>query len=142
MPCNSDYMEPTRAEENSRETAKLLLYVYKKLGRQPYPIYLVEAANTRYGNPSKLNDMVVELCRVLRSIRKDDFERIVYNARSKESRALADWWEDHEAADLARVTDDIQILESEIKNLKAEIKQRSSELQAAKKELKRLTSGH
>lgn len=104
MPCNSDYMEPTRAELNSKETAQNLQYALTWLCKD-VPEYVVTAANNSYGDQSKLNKMTVKLCETLRELESADavmFDQLVYNGRDKRSRQLAEWWEKHDEADKAR----------------------------------------
>ena len=104
MGCNSDYMEPNAGEINSKETAQHLVYVFKKLGKEKeLPEYVVKAAQDYYGNPPKLNDMVVMLCDTLSHMKKTILEKVVYDAHSKEARELADWWEEHKEADKQRI---------------------------------------
>lgn len=40
-----------------------------------------------------------ELCAMLKSMEPEKRDRIVYNARDKRARRLADWWEYHQAQD-------------------------------------------
>jgi hypothetical protein len=101
MPCNSEYMNPSEAETNSRRTAKLLRYVYTKLGwRIPDEVHL--AAENYYGNVSKLNDFVIRLCTACGGMTKDEEKRIIYDGREARARDLADWWDEHQAADRKR----------------------------------------
>lgn len=102
MPCSSDYLEPTQSELNSKEVAQHLIYVKKKLDYIELPEYVYVANSDSYGYPKMLDDMVVLLCDLLSTMRKVDLEEIVYNAKCKESRKLADWWEEHQEADKKR----------------------------------------
>lgn len=104
MPCNCDYMNPTEAEIDSRETAQNLEFVLTSLGHTPAALYR-RAAENYYGDASLLNDMTVLLCKTLRDLEATDaekFEQLVYNGRNKQSRQLAIWWERHEEADRNR----------------------------------------
>ena len=47
-------------------------------------------------------DFVPELCKTIRGMNENQLNTIVYNGRDKTSRDLANWWEEHEAADRAR----------------------------------------
>lgn len=98
MPCNSDYLDPTMMEEQLQRTAQLLVYVLRQLD-WPIGAELIREADNPYAEEV---GQVERLCSTLSGLSKDDFERIVYNARSKTSRDLADWWEEHEAADRER----------------------------------------
>lgn len=109
MPCNSDYMNPSHAEENSRKTAQNLEFALRMLG-QPVPEYVAKAAAYIYGDTLQLNSMTVLLCKTLRELAATDaekFEQLVYNGRNKNSRQLAQWWEEHEAADLEREAEEL-----------------------------------
>ena len=97
MPCRSDYMDPTHIETELQRTAQLLRFVYVKL-EVPVSKKLNEAANSCYCS----DDFVPELCKTIRGLSEEQLNEIVYNARDKTSRDLADWWEEHEAADRAR----------------------------------------
>lgn len=101
MPCRSDYMEPTHKERLLQETAQLLVYVRTELGMaisEP----LARASRDIY---CRL-DYVSDLCHILHTLPEGDFDRIVYNSRNRTARRLADWWEEHEAADLRRLAEE------------------------------------
>lgn len=102
MPCNSDYMNPTEAEQNSKETAEHLVYISKKLSHIKLPDYVKPASKSYYGDVKNLNSMVVLLCDILTTMRQVDLEAIVYNAKSRKSRDLANWWDVHKEADKKR----------------------------------------
>ena len=97
MPCRSDYMEPNKKERILQETAGLYSYALEESGeRVPDPVR--RAARNQYCT----DDFVAHLCQLITSMDVDTRHRIVYNAHNKKSRQLADWWETHQAADLAR----------------------------------------
>lgn len=98
MGCRSDYMDPTRREAELQRTAKLYAYALRQL-RQPVSLNIESAANDVYCKA----DYVPQLCELLTSLTAEDLDRIVYNARDKVSRDLADWWEEHQQADLKRL---------------------------------------
>lgn len=98
MPCNSDYLNPNARESALRETAKLYLFALKKSGIENYPSNLKRAAETIYCN----YDFVVDLCEFLTSLNTEMFNHVVYDAKDPLSRKLADWWEEHKAADEKR----------------------------------------
>jgi hypothetical protein len=98
MGCNSEYLEPTRREVELKRAAGLLVFVTKAMGAEPEDWMKREAGNS-YASDSR---SVTELCSALKAMSKKDLERIVYDARNKTSRDLADWWEAHQAADAAR----------------------------------------
>lgn len=98
MPCNSDYLNPNKREREMQRAAKLLVYVHQQTGKTPPPFAVKEAANI-YASDER---NVVDLCGFLRAMSDEDRERLVYNAKDKTARDLADWWEVHQAADAAR----------------------------------------
>ena len=102
MPCDSSYMNPNCAEEDSREAAGHLVYI-NSIKKLDLPEYVKEAAKDFYGNQHKLNDIVVLLCKTISEMTEDELNTIVYNGRSKQSRDLANWWETHQAADRKRI---------------------------------------
>lgn len=99
MPCNCDHLEPTHAEENSREVAQHIVWLAGKLDFLVAD-YVKSAAKHIYGNTAKLEEMTVKLCNLCQLPEADE---IIYNARDKKARRLADWWEKHQAADKKRV---------------------------------------
>lgn len=100
MPCNSEYMEPSVAERQCRDAAQLLIYVLTELGKN-VPKYLREDAEDIYGGHSG-DKYMKRLCKELSEMEELQIDRIVYNARSSESRRLADWWEEHQRQDKIR----------------------------------------
>lgn len=92
MPCYTD--PPSSTEIYRQNTAKLLVYVLKSLGRTP-DRGIVATASDCFAH----KDYTPELCAELKALSKAELERLAYNAKSKQSRLLADWWEDHQAAD-------------------------------------------
>lgn len=104
MPCVSDYLAPTSRERELQRAAQLLAHVLERLGR-PVDEALVKTAADLYARgPGGMTavDYVPELCAVLTSLDEAVRDQIVYDARNKMSRNLADWWEEHLAADRAR----------------------------------------
>ena len=97
MPCRSDYMDPTHIETELQRTAQLLRFVYVKL-----ELPVSDKLNKAAGDTWCKDDFVPELCKTIRGLNEEQLNDIVYNARDKISRSLADWWEEHEAADRAR----------------------------------------
>lgn len=115
MPCNCDYMEPSKAEKDSKETANLLVFVLTSLNEE-VPAWVKDVVDSTYGNPSKLNDLVVLLCEKLTSIDNTDVgNAIIYDGRNKTSRRLADWWERHVEADKKRIAREKEKVDRKIK---------------------------
>lgn len=107
MPCISDYPTPSTHQTFLRKTAQLYVYALGFLGRK-VPSKVRKAADTEFCN----DDFVPHLCGLLRALEiksgsqtksASDLDALVYNARSKDSRELATWWEEHQAADEERV---------------------------------------
>lgn len=103
MPCRDDYPEPSQADRNSQEAAKNLVYLYGKLG-QPVSAELKSAAQSCY-KVGKV-DRVNELCTLLTNMTEKERDKLIYNARDKGARALADWWEEHEEQDRRRLAEE------------------------------------
>lgn len=97
MPCRDDYPEPSKLQSRSRQAAELLIYVYGKVGKA-VPAKLRQDAKDCYCD----GDYVPKLCEALSELSNKEFDRIVYNPRERQSRALADWWEEHEEMDRIR----------------------------------------
>lgn len=97
MPCNSDYMNPTDKETRLRETAWLYAYALSKLGEEVPPEVGLAAENIYCRK-----DYVPALCALLKGLPEEKRDAIVYNARDKDARRLADWWEEHLEADRIR----------------------------------------
>ena len=95
MPCNCDHMEPTAAERHRREAAQHLVYIFERLGWSIRDD-IRKAANDLYGTGG--DECVRILCDILRGAPEEVME-IVYDAKDRRSRRLADWWEDHQEED-------------------------------------------
>ena len=102
MRCRSDYMEPTGYEEQIQETIKNLVYLYSVI-EKPRTAALIKDSKEIYFDKSEGEKWVAKLCSELRKLDEETFDRVVYNAKVAQSRRLADWWEEHEAADKARI---------------------------------------
>jgi hypothetical protein len=103
MGCRSDYMEPTGYEEQIKDTVNHLVYLYSVI-EKPRTAALIKASKDIYFDTSEGDRWVAELCSELRKLDAETFDKVVYNAKVPESRRLADWWEEHEAADNARIS--------------------------------------
>ncbi|RTK97793.1 MAG: hypothetical protein EKK64_00900 [Neisseriaceae bacterium] len=101
MPCDGSYMNPSQRETDSLFICKRIVFLFKKLNF-PIPKRIVEAADSLYGDVENLDENVAILCGVIRQMKKEQVDSIIYNARSKESRDLANWWEEHQEADSKR----------------------------------------
>ena len=103
MPCNSDYLAQNAREAELQRAAKLLVYVKTQLGEVVSDL-LKQTANDYYAK----EDFIPELCEAIDIMSAQQFDRIVYNARSKQARDLADWWEEHVEADRKRVAAELK----------------------------------
>ena len=99
MPCESAYLAPTHKEQQDRRACVLLVWLRNQLGFDR-DLHAERGAADIYGNchinPHK------ELCRILGVLNQPQIEEIVYNAKDRTARDLADWWEDHQEADRKR----------------------------------------
>ncbi len=98
MPCTTDYIEPSKRSKELRRAAKLLIYIRERIGGDVESWLLSEAANEHASDDRS----VTELCAALKEMTPELLDQVVYDARSREARDLADWWEDHQAADAER----------------------------------------
>lgn len=105
-------------ERESKEAAELLVYVQTKLNLDVDERAL-KAAEEYYGNVNLLDEFTRLLCGLIRAMTKQQLAAIVYNARSAASRRLADWWEEHEAADKRKAKDEARAKKVEALRLAA-----------------------
>jgi hypothetical protein len=96
-------MAQTPKEAALQHTAELCVYVAERAHRE-LPPAIAGQADECY---CKDVGQVEWLCETLRYLEAHDdapitFEKLVYNGRHEMSRRLADWWEEHKAADEAR----------------------------------------
>lgn len=97
MPC---YTPPEKASETeSRKVAKLILILDKKLGNKEHPAVKIWSQSF-YEN--KCDILTPMLCDKIRSLSPELREQIIYDAHDKDSRKLADWWDDHKEFDKKR----------------------------------------
>ena len=105
MPCNSDYLEANIREKGLQRAANLAVYVTEQLGKK-VPPWLAKAADDVYCSDERT---IPALCKLLTNMSNKDKEAIVYNSKSKISRQLADWWEEHQLADKERLDEEAEI---------------------------------
>lgn len=106
MPYRSDYMEPTAREQYCQHTAQLYLYAMEILSKQGTHTWTPElikdvtlAANHMYAS----SDYTPHLCALINKLSPAEQDLVLYNARERMSRKLADWWEQHQAVDNQRI---------------------------------------
>ena len=87
MPCNTDHMEPTAGERHRRQAAQHLVYLFDRLGKN-ISRHVKDAADDLYGRGG--DECVAALCEILRGM-DPEIEAIVYDAKDRRSRRLADW---------------------------------------------------
>jgi hypothetical protein len=131
MPCNSDYMEPTGLEQHLQDTAVLYAYALDALDEEVSDT-VHQAATDHYCSV----DFVPDLCRLIGNMTEDERDRIVYNPRCKISRRLADWWEEHEAADQQRHSQEQKELLEQARYEEVIIKLSDEEIDILKKQWK------
>ena len=107
MPCKSDYLDPNQTEIDRKEVSELIVYIDKKLGLKT-PAKIIKASTDAYGRDVDLDEIVASLCSKISSLDKKQTEEIVYNAKNKTSRRLADWWEEHQEADKKRLKKELK----------------------------------
>lgn len=97
MPCIGGHSDPSPHEQHRQLTAKLLVFVYNNLQKE-VPRKLLKAANDDYCSL----DYTPDLCKELNAFSDHQTELIIYG-KNRTSRALANWWEDHQEEDRQRV---------------------------------------
>ena len=104
MPCNSDYMAPTAYELQIVATAKLLKYIALDLGHEVNSTVERLSQDRNYNEVTRAigDELVATLCKVMHELPAEVVERLVYGNRCREARDLANWWEEHQAADRKR----------------------------------------
>lgn len=102
MPCNSDHLAPNSHEYESHRCCKHLVYVFETTNK-PVPKWIQEAVDSPYGCPNRIVEVTQLLCGLLRNMTPTEMDIIVYNGRNPRARRLADWWDEHQEADNARL---------------------------------------
>tara|TARA_B100000614_G_scaffold262909_1_gene300658 strand:+ start:165439 stop:165924 length:486 start_codon:yes stop_codon:yes gene_type:complete len=96
-------MEPNAREAESQRVAQHLLYILPALERQ-VPPGVGAAASSIYGDRDSLDEWTALLCSTCKEVESDppSAEAYLYNGRKAQARRLADWWDQHKAADARR----------------------------------------
>ena len=121
MPCISDYAEPSTYDKFVSDTVKNLMYLRRMLGIDTSE-ELVEAYKKCYYSKVEGDKWTAELCERLHNLSKKDMDKFVYDAHSKKARNLADWWEEHQEADKARIAEEKQFKKDAAAKKKALLK--------------------
>lgn len=98
MPCTCDYPDPSRKQRELTRVAELLLFIKSRHPTVTIPAKCRQVANDDYPD-TKLADLYTQRLCSLCSKLPDSF---IYYGRDPECRALADWWDEHQAMDAAR----------------------------------------
>lgn len=106
-PCDGSYMNPTHIEANRKKVSELIVFVDSQL-KIDTPADIKNAAKDYYGEGVDLDTVTEMLCSKLSKLTKKQQDEIIYNGRNKSSRALANWWEEHLAADKARIEEELK----------------------------------
>jgi hypothetical protein len=91
-------MEPNDREREIKRAAGLLAFVYTQIGT-PVPAWVKHEAENEFATRG---EAITDLCAVIRSLKPEQMNTIVYDAHNPTSRDLADWWETHQRADRER----------------------------------------
>jgi cell division protein FtsB len=106
MPCRCDYMDPTQRELETRLVCQLLIYIQST---HIFDIDLsknvLEGAHHSYGR-SDVNDvdeLTAQLCDLCQRMENNLIGRkVLYDGYNRDSRRLADWWQNHQEMDRQR----------------------------------------
>lgn len=101
MPCDSSYLAPRDSEIESKRCAENIRFTFNALDIR-CPLWVRNASISHYGNEDRLEEMVIILCDLCTKMTDKQKEKIIYNGKCKESRQLADWWDEHQEADKER----------------------------------------
>jgi len=105
MPCQSDYLEVSGQELESKRVCELIIYLQEKMKKKT-PEWIVKAAKDYYGNLARLDEVTKILCEHCRLLTKPEVEEYIYDAHNKTARKLANWWERHQEWDERRVKEE------------------------------------
>lgn len=93
-PCESSYLEPSYHEIESRKIAKHIIFIHSKIPNNLITDnWIIEASEDTYGNPHRYDELKNILNNLLDYLNKKQIENIVYNAKSRQSRSLANYYE-------------------------------------------------
>jgi len=113
MPCDSSYLEQTERESELQRAANLYVYVLVEFGKR-VPLWVTRDADNCYLASDKA---LKALCKILTGMPVARRNKIIYKPKDSTARDLADWWEEHQIADIAR-----ESAEKELKTKKELIK--------------------
>jgi len=102
-------MEPDAREAESRNVARLMLYVQRKRGKKIHFSFsedeLKRISRDAYGDPKAVDGLTADLCDTLRELEENEkevFDQIMFEDRTRDSLLLYDWWAKHREHDRKR----------------------------------------
>ena len=105
MPCQGPSDAECRGADARVAVAKHIVFFMTELGLKdeiPQEV-LATIEHQGWGRESADIDYLTRtLCNEIQSTSIHDAHQIIYNSRSRKSRDLANWWEDHQEQDRAR----------------------------------------
>lgn len=120
MPCKSDYLNPSNYEKDCKEIASHIVFISDKLNIEVEEKYR-EASEDIYGRTSEgpldINAATIHLCSLIKDMDQPQLNSVVYNARDKRSRKLADWWETHVEADKKRLLEEVEKEKTQVRQI-------------------------
>lgn len=99
---NGDHPAPTYEERKSRETCIHIIYLCE-MTHEPYPHWVSAGADAFYGIPSHMEEAAKRLGKMCSEVD----ESVIYNARDRRARALADWWEEYQEKEKLRAAKEL-----------------------------------
>jgi len=103
MPCNSNYLNPTNLESETRKVIDMYLWLESNFkGIPDRKASKVEKNSTIYFSKSESDYFINLLCKRCTELAKRNQLDSLLNKANRMSRNLANWWEDHQEADEIR----------------------------------------
>ena len=93
MPCNCDHLEVTYDEMASKKVCQHICFLFSQLGKH-IPEWVKNGSSEYYGVSSKLAEAEAMLYETIIRLNDDALNAYVYNGKSKNSRVLANWYDD------------------------------------------------
>ena len=103
MPCRYDEPIQGRRDIDTENAVELYIWLVSQF-KTILDKKIVKMAKDKqqFFSQEDANYVSERLCSFIRGLSNFQKERIIYNARNKMSRRLADWWEEHQEADRKR----------------------------------------
>jgi hypothetical protein len=109
MPCRCD---PSPDEEEEALLLDLISYAFKAT-KTSIPKWVNDEDNST-SVKQRLDNLTNLLCNHCTNMSKKEQKTVIYDGRNPQARKLADWWEEHQEWDKARIKEE----EKEIKKQK------------------------